>query len=240
MKQPSIIYRLRPHIFLQRQNDGYLNYDSSKSYLNGFAGNVQFGRAGNGKWMYTTWVSWRSPGFNSNDIGYIRGTDEIQQVLWVGYRQRQPKGIFRSYGLNFNQWYGSSFGPEKIYVGVNVNGFCEFKNYWHAGMGIARNGKALNYSALRGGPALVYDGNNNIWVRLNSDYRKKIQLDLNYFTVIRDYRQAYESDYSVGLNVQTSNAFQISLSGNYRKSFDEIAYVNNIDSSAFMRYIRGT
>lgn len=228
-----------PHYF-QRPDGAYLNLDSTSTNLDGFSGNIQFGRAGNGKWMYTTWLTWRSPGFNSNDIGYLRSDDELQQVFWVGFRQNEPFWIFRYLNLNLNEWYGMNFKPEPRYVGGNVNFDFGFKNYWSAGGGFSRDGKSLSTETLRGGPALVYEGSNNFWGYFQTDNRKKILFFMNYSIGIRDGQSAKEVVYSPGFNFQISDAFQVSLSARYKKYTDDIAYVNNIDSGNFQRYIRGT
>ncbi len=226
-----------PHFF-QRTDASYLEADSSLKNITGWGGNIQFGKAGNGKWMYTTWITWRSPGFNVNDIGYVRRNDEIQQIIWFGFRQREPFSIFRNFNLNINQWYALTFGFEKRYLGGNFNAHWTFKNYWQMGGGISREGKSISTTTLRGGPSLLYDGNTFTWIYLNTDRRKKIQVFLNYQTGRRDYNTAFSNTFDIGMNVQFSDAFRFSIQPLYTKQKDDIVYVENVDYQGDKRYIR--
>ena len=228
-----------PHFF-QRPDAKYLKVDSSLTSLTGWGGNVEFGKAGNSKWMYLIWITWRSPGLDLNDIGYMRQSDEIQQVAWAGFRQNEPFSIFRNLGLNFNEWYGLNFGLEKKYMGGNVGAYGTFKNYWNANIGISRDNKSLSFEELRGGPALLYDGGINIWTNLSTDQRKKLQFYTGFNTDVRDYNTAHGQYYYLGVNAQLTDAFRISIEPDFSKRMDEINYVNTLDELPNVRYIRGT
>ncbi len=227
-----------PHFF-QRTDAKHLSVDSSRTHLDGFAGNIQHGKAGNSKWLYTIWVTWRSPGFNSNDIGYLRRNDEIQEIFWVGFRQREPFSIFRNFNVNTNQWFAETFGLEKRYFGGDVNAHWIFKNYWGMGGGISRDGKSLSTETLRGGPALVNDGGWNPWIYIDSDERKKIQLSFNYFGFCRDHKTAFNHNVNFGIRWQISDAFNVSLEPGLSKRYEEIEYISTPDSLDENIYIRG-
>ncbi len=227
-----------PHFF-QREDATYFQLDSSRRQISGFAGNLEYGKAGNGKWMYTTWVTWRSPGTNLNDIGYMRRNDEIQQIAWAGFRQNEPFSIFRNFGLNLNQWVGLTFEPGMRYYGGNFNAFWTFTNYWNMGCGLSREGKSLSTETLRGGPSLVFDGTLSYWGYVNTDNRKKVQFYLEYSAFTRDHRTARQDNVYFGMNFQISDALRISLSPSFMKNKDEIQYVSNVDYQGGQRYIRG-
>jgi len=227
-----------PHFF-QRTDAKHLSVDSTRTSLHGYSGTIEQGKAGNGKWMYTFWLTWRSPGYNPNDIGYMRANDEIQQIFWVGFRQREPFSIFRNFNVNFNQWFGETFGLEKKYIGGNVNAHWVFKNYWGMGGGISRDGKWLSTETLRGGPALVYDGGWNPWIYIDSDNRKKIQLSFNYFNYRRDHKTATHHNANLGIRWQISDAFNVSLEPGISKRYEETEYISLPDSLNENIYIRG-
>ncbi len=227
-----------PHFF-QRPDAKHLKVDSTLTHLDGFAGTFEQGKAGNGKWMYTLWVTWRTPGFNSNEVGYLRRNDEIQQIFWVGFRQREPFSIFRSFDLNFNQWFAETFGFEKRYFGGNFNAHWIFKNYWGMGGGVSWDGKSLSTETLRGGPALVYDGGWNPWIYLDTDERKTIQFSANYFSYFRDHKTAGSHNTNFGVRVQLSNAFNFSLYPGYGKRYDDIAWISTPDTLDEGIYLRG-
>jgi hypothetical protein len=227
-----------PHFF-QRPDADYFHVDSSRTQLSGFGGTIQHGKAGGGKWMYATWLTWRSPGFNLNDIGYMRRNDEAMEVIWFGFRQNEPFSIFRSVRLNFNQWYGFTFDPGTRYYGGNFNAHTEFKNYWETGFGTSREGKSISTETLRGGPSLVYDGHTNFFSYISSDNRKKIQFIIEYFMNARDHKTARRDNVFIDINYQVSDALRISLSPSFMKRRDKIQYVSNVEYLDDMRYVRG-
>lgn len=228
-----------PHYF-QRPGQTHMVIDTAKNHLDGFGGTIQFGKAGNGKWMYTFWVTARSPGFNMNDVGYVNRNDEIQQIFWVGFRQREPFSIFRNMNFNFNQWWATSFGLERRYLGGNINGNWTFKNYWSMGFGIDRDFNSLSTETLRGGPAVVYDGGISLYPFIQTDERKRVQFTYNYFLYRRDYHTALAQNHGFNVRIQLSDAWSISINPSYSHNFEMMEYVETLDELPDPRYIRGT
>ena len=81
--------------YYQRPDADYITYDPERTSLSGHAGNVQVGKVG-GNWNFVASTIWKSPGFESNDLGYVRKSDEIGQVLWSGYSINKPFKIGRA------------------------------------------------------------------------------------------------------------------------------------------------
>ena len=142
--------------YFQRPDADYLGVDPTRTSLAGTGGTFEFGKQGGGHWMYTAGLTWRSPGLELNDIGYLRQADVAMQYIWAGYQIYEPWGPFRSININFNEWSGYNFGGETIFKGGNVNLNLNLKNYWYVGFGYNPQGQSLSASSLRGGPSLRY------------------------------------------------------------------------------------
>jgi len=222
----------------QRVDNNYVKLDSNRTSLNGSGGLVQFGKQGDGHWQYSTWLNWRSPGLDLDDIGYLHSTDDIFQVLWVQYRCQEPFSIFRNYFINFNQWSGFDFGLNSTYKGCNVNANTQFKNYWSTGGGINYDGENLSNFALRGGPSLRLPGDVNAWFFLSSDNRKKFKANLNLMKL----KGAADdiSDVNVSLSYQPTNALSASINPaiDIRRSL--MQYVTTATVGTENRYIMAT
>jgi hypothetical protein len=176
---------------------------------------------------------------NLNEIGYLNRNDEIQEVFWVGFRQREPFSIFRSLNLNVNQWYGSTFGLETRYYGGNLNGYMEFMNYWSIGFGADREGKSLSTETLRGGPALLNNGGTNAWIFIGTDQRKKVHFSFNTSHYMQDGLINHSHNYNLGIGIQVSDAFRISLDPAYSNRFNKLEWVETLEDLEEVRYIRG-
>lgn len=162
------------HLF-QRADAGYLHYNPERTSLYGHGGNMQLGKIG-GNFNCLLATMWKSPGLELNDIGYLRSTDEIFQVLWGQYKFTKPVGIMRSGYINFNQWYGLNFNGEHLFTGGNLSGYIQFNNQWALNVGFNIDSESLSNSQLHGGPSMLMPGDKSINVSLNSDVRKKLSL----------------------------------------------------------------
>lgn len=162
--------------YYQRPDADYIEVDSSRTALSGYSATLDFGKSGNGNWMYAIGNTVRSPGLDLNDIGFLRTGDTSMQYVWVGYRINNPVAFFRNLGLNLNQWTTWNFGGDRLSSGGNINGWGQFTNYWRFNYGIARNGERLSASNLRGGPSFRTEGEWRTWSHLLTDSRKKLQL----------------------------------------------------------------
>ncbi len=227
-----------PHFF-QRPDASHLEYDSTRTNIQGTAGTIQVGRQGNSKLRYTIWLTWRSPGFHLNDIGYHNRNDEIQEVAWMGFRETEPKGIIRNYNINLNQWAGFTFGGERLYLGGNTNMHWMFTNYWRMGFNIDREQPGLSTGFLRGGPAIRYNGNWNFYSHLSTNERKRFQFffETGYNRV--DERRAVSHDYWFGVRWQIADPVKLSLFPAYSKRFSELEWVEHVESGSDDRYILG-
>ena len=77
-------------------------------------------------------VLWKTPGFEINDLGYLQQADRIMPLIWAGYNQWEPKGIYRSFNVNADIWSIYNFGGVKIQTGIEGNISMTFKNFWNA------------------------------------------------------------------------------------------------------------
>ena len=113
--------------YFQRPDATHLEVDENKTSLSGTGGTAKIGRFG-GNWKFETGATWRSPGLELNDIGFMNNADEINHFFWSGYRFNNPFGIFRNMGLNVNHWMRWDFSGRHLYQAANVNMFTQFKN----------------------------------------------------------------------------------------------------------------
>jgi hypothetical protein len=223
--------------YYQRPDADYVTLDPERTSLSGHGGDIAFGKIGGGQWRFVGAVTWRSPGLELNDVGFLRAADNILQFVWVGYHTTKPFSIFRNVNLNFNQYQGWNFGGEQLFNGGNINFFLEFKNYWSLGAGIEVSGKALSNDALRGGPSLKVPGGWNYWFNIRSDSRKKLQFELggsNYRGNLNSTRMAR---YWWGFTYRPVNALSFTIHPSYSTREENLQYVDTMELTDSNRYI---
>jgi hypothetical protein len=220
-----------PVHYFQRPDAGYLDFDPSRTSLGGYGGNIEIGRSGDSKLTYAGGVTWRSPGLELNDMGYLYQSDVIMAWGWAGYQITKPTWIFNQFNLNVNAWRGYNFGGTPIFVGGNTNFWGQFRNYWSFSFGINRQGDGLSQGALRGGPSLRSTGGWNSWIYVNSDSRRRITASLgsSLFSADDASRKSWGVDLS--LVYHPSNQLSISLAPGYSYYMHQLLYVAAVAAS---------
>jgi hypothetical protein len=229
-----------PVHYFQRPDADYLSLDPTRTSLSGTGGTLEFGKLGGGHWLYVAGVSWRSPGLELNDIGYLRTGDTTLQYIWVGYQIWEPFGPFRSLNVNFNEWTGWNFGGENIFKGGNINLFGQLKNYWNAGFGFNINGEALSSSSLRGGPSLRIAPGRSLWFQVQTDSRQKVRLSFSGQGMYRTNGDYSTWTWQPGLTIVPSAALQLSLMPLYMTNRSVLQYVTTTAFEGADRYLFGS
>jgi len=158
--------------------------DSTRKSLMGQGGFINFSKNKNSGWRYMGAVSWLSPGLELNDIGFLRQTDDINQLFWIGYSTPKPVGAFRRINVNFNEWMSWNFDGMFKYIGANTNMSFQFNNFWQVYYGVNYNSNSNSTSLLRGGPVYKLPGHINIWAGFETNDRKKLKLE---WDIARNY-----------------------------------------------------
>lgn len=221
----------------QRPDADYLTLDSSRTSLSGQGGKLLLGEfGGNQKFMLA--VSWKSPGLELNDVGYLQSADDIMEVFWTGYRFYKPFLIFREANLNLNQWVEWDFGGNKKVVGGNINGFTQLKNYWGVFGSFNLSGNQLMNAVLRGGPALIIPGYTNINMGFHSNQQKKFTLEFSssfYNSLEKDFRKNTRLNFGVGY--RPMKTLNINLMPGISRYRDDLQYVTQVDYQNNKRYV---
>ena len=225
--------------YFQRPDADHVTLDSSRTSLSGYGGTLLFGKEGKGHINFIVGATWRSPGLELNDMGYLRRADAIMEFGWVQYRYWEPFSIFRSFSINFNQWKGWNFGKENIFDGGNVNLNTQLRNYWYFGMGIGYNAESLSASATRGGPSLLFSARWSNWFDISTDSKKAFQFSLNGSNSwSHDGNTRYHS-INPGVTWRPTNAFSLSFKPFYNINKDDLQYIDTIERNEGDHYIFG-
>jgi hypothetical protein len=165
--------QLSPVHFYQRADADHLDFDSERTSLSGWGGLLQGGKR-SGKFRITGSLNWRDPGIDLNDVGYLYQADLIEQLVNLTYKVSIPKGIVRSYFVEFEQEHDWSFGGENTLDRFKLHGYLQFKNLWNVHLNIKNNFNIIDTRELRGGPNLRKDGYNDIELFVQSNSVKDL------------------------------------------------------------------
>jgi hypothetical protein len=223
--------------YFQRPDAPHLRYDSSRTSLYGSGGTFSIGKIGGGHWQYMAFFLWKSPGLELNDIGYIRQTDMLGPIMWVGYRMWEPVSIFRSINVNLNGWGGWDFGGTYLGNGFSGNFFTQFMNYWSFSAGIFSQTRQTDNNLLRGGPAMYTPGTIGTHIRVGTDERKKLSFSAGTFQQWGFEQYKRMENYSLSISYRPMSTFQISVTPELSHGNNNLQYVTTKDMNGNTRYI---
>lgn len=226
--------------YYQRPDAKHLELDSSRTSLFGHAGSISIGKQGGGHFNFGGLLTWKSPGFEINDIGFVMTTDEIVEILYAGYRIWDPFSIFRSMNFNMAQWHAWDFGGVNLMTGGNFNFRTQFKNYYQFGTGVNVSSQSLSNSTLRGGPMFKLPGRESTWAFISSDDRKKLIFEAMSMFSWGNEQSSRSQRYSLEIGYRPINTLRFSLEPSLSLSTNELQYISTTSFQSDARYLFGT
>ncbi|MGQ9620301.1 MAG: DUF5916 domain-containing protein [Bacteroidales bacterium] len=222
--------------YYQRPDNDYVKYDPDRTSLFGSGGRMQIGKL-DGHVNIMGAVIWKTPGFETNDLGFIRQADQILSVLWIGYNQWEPKGIYRSYRFGGDIYSTHNFGGDWIGKGFEWNGNMTFKNFWRVWTGGNLNTSQLSTGMLRGGPMMKLPGSYHLRAGFSTDNRKKLVLQV-YANRNQGFEGSSSSWYTgADISYKPTNYMRLSFSPAFNPSFSELQYITRKISGSETKYI---
>ena len=180
-KQAITLMQLKPAHYYQRSSAAdYLGINENRTALNGTGGYVKVGRKGNNKWSFSEEFNWMSPGFDLNDIGYLKQADALSNKTTVEFRQTEVWKIFRSNTLTFSQQNTWDYGGNVANNGVSFNWKTMFLNRFEINFYENYGWTWLDTRQLRGGPDIRYEPYFYTTATFNTDKAKRVMFMLAY------------------------------------------------------------
>ncbi len=227
-----------PARYYQRPDNRGQSVDTTRTSLSGHAGSLRIGKS-TGNLNFDTGAAWRSPGFELNDLGYVRNCDEINQFSWVGYNIRNPFSIFRNMHLNFNQWLDFEYGGENLYQAANFNTNAVFKNNWSYNASISRENERISNYELQGGPSIRMPGSVSANAGVNSDWRRDFSFGAGAGATWFDDAAGRSRNVWTYFSWRPNNAMVMEIHPSYGYNQPDMQYVSAEESDEEDRYIYG-
>jgi len=225
--------------YFQRPDADYLQYDSTRTTLSGYGGNLTFGKQSNKGLRYAANLTWRSPCLELNDIGYMRRANNIFQYVWGGYKITKPFSIFRQAGINANEWSGWDYGGTSTFFGGNISTWFQLKNFWSISLSATKETENVDNSILRGGPAMITPGSFNYNIGMGTNSTKKLTLNLSFYNSYGNNKSSSGYGIFAFINYRPINILSISLAPHYNANKSDLQYISTQNMNNDTRYIFG-
>ncbi|TRX48076.1 carbohydrate binding family 9 domain-containing protein [Fulvivirga sp. M361] len=225
-----------PHLF-QREGASHLTLDTTRTVLTGTGGDIKFGKAGKGHIKFESGLTWRSPGLELNDIGFMREADVIQHYSGITYSSVNSFGVFRNASIGYKHWFNWDFGGNLNYIDWDIELNGTFRNNWAGTFGVFSQPHIYAKSLLQGGPRIYLPDQYGTWWAVNSDSRKKLYLSYNGWTKTGGEGSYYLLENNIAITYQPVDRLNISLSPGYTTIRHRLQYNESQEYQGSMRHI---
>lgn len=225
--------------YFQRPDADHVSVDSMLTTLSGSGGMIEIGKGGNGNWRWQLESSWRSPGLELNDMGFLTQTDFIAANGDIGYVQNVPNGLFRSYSLVTGVENSWNFGKNYLGSRAFLDFESELANKWRLFANVYRETSQLDVRLLRGGPAVKIKGWLHNMYRLSTDNSKRLTLGGYVHYHLHDDDISKTASGGPFLNFKVTNTLHFNTEIDYSKTITALQYINTFDFASEKRYVLG-
>jgi hypothetical protein len=215
----------------QRPDAEHVALDETRTALGGHAGSISFGKVGGERVRFNTNVGFRSPGFDPNDLGFMRRADETSQNNWIQWRHDRPGKYIRSFRFNLNQWGSWNFDGDRLNLGGNVNAHWTWKNNWSAGGGVTRQIAAFDDRHTRGGPGGRYNGVSSVWSYVNTDDRKPVMVSWFLGGFWQEDFGVAQFDFEPSVTIRPTAALSVTGGFGISPHSDDTQWIENVEDS---------
>ncbi|MGD0753858.1 MAG: DUF5916 domain-containing protein [Bacteroidales bacterium] len=222
--------------YFQRPDNNYSVLDTTRTSLAGSGGRMQILKL-NGHWNFMNATTWKTPGFETNDLGYMREADQIMSVLWAQYNQYQPAWIYRKFNINSDIYSVWNFGSSNTAKGYEWNANMDLKNFWSLYSGGALRSSSLDQTILRGGPMMKTPGNIYGRFGFTTDNRRKLVFNGYVNSTIGLEKCSKDFSTGGGISFKPTNWLAVSFNPGFSKSYCELQYVTSVNVNNKEKYI---
>ena len=214
--------------------DGALQFDPARTSLVGHTEQVRFGKFSGDRLFFETSAQRVSPGYEINDLGFLRRADWQEQATWAQVHWNKPTRVFQRLSWNFNEWNDWNTAGLPLEHAVNTNVHTELWNHWwlHAGGTLGQLGTTFSDRRSRGGPAVRQDSYIAPWAGIEGDSRKILVpfLWMNYWR--GDEGRSTSLNLSPEVDMRVSSRWTASVAMSVTRNSDNNQWTGNFTDGA--------
>jgi hypothetical protein len=228
--------------FYQRPDAGYLEFDPTRTSLEGYVGEIAFQR--NGAFHASVDLKLTSPGLELNDLGFEGRADYKSLSTMVGYQSFTAGRHVRRFNVSAGQNAAVNFGNVLIANSSFLKGNAMLNNFWTLNATLSADGSVRSDRLTRGGPLARTAAAYNMTASIGSDTRRTVSSTLGGSYGWDDYGSQTAS-ISASVVVRPTSSVRVSVAPSLNRSFAALQYLQSVgDSTAAVtfsrRYIFGT
>lgn len=170
-----------------------------------------------------------SPGFDANDIGFVRRSGNTSLRGWTQVRRLSEWRFARRLYANVRSNAGWNDAGLTLRKNVNVNGWIQFENYWWLGAGVGHGFRTFDDRETRGGPVVVDPAWTSYWLEFESDDRKAVTVEAEYSWWNAEVGDSWGKTIEGGVTWRPTDNLELRFRPEYRWRQQDARWVESLD-----------
>ena len=222
--------------------DGLFNteFDPTRRNLYGYGFYARLAKE-TGNWLWETTQNWRSPGFETNDLGVLGRADYKWSLVNVFRQWTTPSSWYRNMYTIWGAQAQNNFDGDKNGGDLHAWWQATFKNYMNLSTFVLIQPSTYDERLTRGGPTVIHYGYNMWSTDFGTDSRKRIVGNFTYqYISPRDNSEGGRQFYAPRLTYKPSSRVLLSLSPSLDVDNTAQQYVTAVTDPAVAPEFAGT
>ncbi len=212
--------------YFQRPDAPEVSLDSSATSIKGYAGRFTFNKQ-KGNMLLNAALGFISPGFESDDLGFLSRTDVINYHVGTGYKWNDPTKYYRYFNIYGTVFSTYDFGGDATWRGVWWGIDYQLPSYDYLGLYYDYGFKSFDDFRTRGGPKMLnpvcYEWNFNY----SSDSRNKYVYGAYWYAY--EGHNGFSHNLSLSVTMRPVSNISISFGPGYVLNSDQAHWIGNYD-----------
>jgi hypothetical protein len=223
--------------YFQRPDAPEVSYDAGRTSMRGFTGRVNLNR-NSGLWQVNASLWGVSPGFESNDLGFLTQADRAGTHIVLQRRKVTPDRWTRQRSFWVAKSWVWNFGRSLQSDPAQGQGSMTFRNYWTASGGATWRRRVQDDRLTRGGASAVNPAA-LLWnAAMTTDARRSVSVQANA-NGMRNEADGWNRMVSTTLTLKPSSELQFVIGPQLTRSFTPAQYLQTVtDATAEATYGR--
>ena len=238
----AAIERIKLNAVHYLQRESAQDYREAKSLrsLVGSGGYIKVGRRGNAKINLAQTFYWLTPGFDINDVGFLREADLLSNNTEITFRRTERWKFLRSGSLLLGQVNKWNFGGKNTESHVLLNASTMFINLYQIELTEVYVWNRLDTRVLRGGPDLRIDPYHHISVGFNTNRALRVSGSFRYTGEHNTNGHSSLNNIEPGVTLRMGNHIHLTGAFNYQCDKNTLQYVGRAVANNNTHYIMGS
>ena len=182
------------------------------------------------------YVDARSPGFDSNDLGFMDRNNRMQVGGHVYATRHDPWLLARESGVNVKAWRQWNYEDVVLRKGIGFDTWHDLKNYWWWELECHREFRAMDDLVTRGGPPMVRPASIVYGARFGTDTRKPVVVGFALEGSRDDGGTSHEEQISGPVQVRPASNIQLEITPRFRSMQNFSQWIRNVDEDGDGHY----